>query len=753
VKESPQQIPTPRRGLEGKRRSFRALVGISTLLLCAATTALASPAGAATCPNEALREAQGATTLPGCMALELANPSKKFSQPAFLPSFSREGERLRIKVQAALADTPGYQNYSGDTYVVSRTTGGWMTAPTSPLDPMITAGGARAGGPSTFTPDLSRWTQFGSTQVQRMVGISRLYGGGLDNSFEPLSPLLVPIDRNPDGEQMYIVPFLEVDGSSDDLGVSVFRGKQASFGYFPEDPRSPSGSESGGDRNSYVASLEEAGEPTLELLARDKDDEVRGGRCGAHLGGETVAFNQGAISADGKRIFFTTRPAQPFDEEEAEGPPCDLANPLRIMQRTATPEGPVITEPIPGGPAEAGDDLFQAASADGTKLYLTTPRDLTASDTDPSSEPCGPEVGKSLGCDLYLYDSAKPEGERVTQVSAGEDASPGVGANVLSSVTAISGDGSRAYFVAQGVLTPDQNPEGESAQAGQPNLYLYEADTEGTSFIATLSGADQGGLWGAEGSFFGDAYAAPLYGAGLQDGGDGHLLAFASKSSLTSDDEDGGFRDVFRYDAEAGTLERISKAAEGGSDNGPFDVSVNPAVAKVTEYNFGEATRWVSEDGETIAFATAEPLLPGDEDEALNPYLRQGGRLGASFAKVSEPPAVAPTSEQIAFSTTTALLPQDEDTAQDVYVAREGGGFLFAVPPTRCDPLQEGSCQSGARAPQVPGAPATLAFSGPGNAKEPPRCRKGRVKRRGRCVKRSRKGKARRAAHKQGGRR
>ena len=138
---------------------------------------------------------------------------------------------------------------------------------------------------------------------------------------------------------------------------------------------------------------------------------------------------------------------------------------------------------------------------------------------------------------------------------------------------------------------------------------------------------------------------------------------------------DGGFRDVFRYDAEAETLERISKAAPGGSDNGAFDATVNPAFAKVIEYNFGETTRWMSEDGQIIAFATEEPLLPGDTDGANNPYVWNAGELGASFAAIVEPPAAAPWQGQIAFATPTALLPRDGDVAEDVYVARADGGF------------------------------------------------------------------------------
>jgi hypothetical protein len=716
-----------------------------TLLTFLAVALLPASAPAAGCPNEALRTAQGAATLPACMALEMVSPPRKFSQPAYLPSFSRDGERVLAIVQTALGETPGYQYYGGDRYVFTRNSAaGWDVSSTSPQDPAVIAGGRRWGSAVLFSPDLSRWAQISATQPQYNVGISQLFEGSLSGSFEPLSPPLVPVDDGGSERIAVSVLDLQLTGASADLSAGVLRVALGSTGYFPEDPRSDSFlPEPGEDRNSYVAFTDESGEPQLELLARDKDGIAWGGRCGAHIGGEEATFNQGAISPDGERILFTTRPAQPWDEEEAKGPICDTGNGLRVMQRTATPTGPVIKELIPGGPGASGDDLFQAASADGTKVYLTSPRKLTASDADAEEDPCSPSIGASKGCDLYLYDADKPEGQRVIQASDGEGSQE---ADVLGDIAAVSGDGSRAYFAAQGVLTADPNPEGDLAQGGQPNLYLYEAGTDELSFIATLSPSDQGSLWGAKGSFLGDAYAAPLHGATLEDGGNGHLLAFASKAQVTADDEDGSHRDVFRYDASSDTLQRISKPAEGGADNGPFEATVNPAFLKIIEYNFGEAGRWMSEDGETIAFATAEPLLPSDEDEETNPYLWHEGQLGATPAPITEPPAVSPVGGQVAFSSQATLLPQDGDVAADIYVARQGGGFPLPMPPTVCDPLQEGSCQSAALPPAAPPAPASLAFSGPGNQGKPARCRKGRVKRRGRCVRKARKGKARKQA-------
>jgi hypothetical protein len=738
-----------------------ALLGLGIAFAASAPGASADP-----CPNEAIREAQtsaalpsGSVYLPDCMALEMVSPAKKLLQGAQSPTFALDGERILFGSQAGLAETPGLQAVAGDLYVASRTPAGWGSAPTSPpAAAEIFTGTENQGGPYAFAPDFSRWDLLGATKAQAAVGSGQLFQGGLDGSLVPLSPTLVPSDDSGNLRIISNIAGSVSAASSADLSASVFRADLFSTSYLPGDPADVTDPR---DQNNYVASLDANGEPSLALLARDKAGVVYGGRCGAHLGGgaQPVAgpINQGAISTDGSRIYLSTRPAQPFDPSHPKdsllSPPCNTANPLRVLKRTETPTGPGITPLLsPGTLAEwqePGDDLFQGASEDGTKVYLTSPRKLTASDLDTSAEPCGPDIGASKGCDLYLYDSTMPPAKRLTQVSAGGsgDPSPGKGADVLSSITAISTDGSHAYFVAQGVLTTEPNPAGATAVAGQPNLYLYERDAAHpsghTAFIGTLAAGDktsQGDprLWGMEQSGVGGAYAVPMVGAGEEEGADGHILAFASKAPLTADDSDGGKSDVFRYDADAGTLARVSKAAPGGAELPASDVAVNPSLS-APNTNPAQEGRWVSEDGETIAFASAEPLAPGDEDGEPNPYLWKEGQVallpGAEEHLGEAPPTVSRDGEEAAYSTRQRLLPQDGDTASDVYVARAGGGFPNPVAPTPCDPLVAGACRAAASQPGSEQATATDSIVTAGNQLSPKPCRKGHARKHGRCVK------------------
>jgi WD40-like Beta Propeller Repeat len=735
-------------------RSASGAVGAIRLALAAAATialgAVASPAAlAAGCPNEAIREAQtsetlpnGTVHLPACMALEMVSPPKKFGQEATeLTAFSPDGSRALFRSKAALADTEGLQSFLGDRYIASRGASGWTIAPTSPPHSAgIVIGGTAAGGPYAYASDLDAWVLFGGTQAQKMAGEGQIFQGAFGGAFGPLSPLLKPINDSGTFNIVFFANGFRPAGTAAALSATVFRFPLASTAFLAGDPRA-AGEEEPGDINHYVAFLDAAGNPALELLARDEAGTVYGGLCGTRLGGGSQ--NQGAISPDGSRIYFSTRPAQPFDEAEAKGPPCDTNNPLRILGRVQSPSGAEITELVPGGPA-GGDDLYQAASLDGSRVFFTSPRSLAASDVDtpaPGAQ-CGAAVGASAGCDLYLHDASLPPADRLIQVSAGGtgDPDPGQGANVLGTA-AISPDGSRAYFVAQGVLTTTANPEGDVASAGQPNLYLYRRDAEHpgghTAFIGTLVAGDSGELWNAP-SFAGGASAVPMLGGGPEGGGDGHVLVLVSKASLTAGDSDGGRADVFRYESQAPALQCLSCIPGAGA----FDVTAGFNQAAPSS-NFAEQGRWASEDGQTVAFATAEALVPGDIDAAHNPYLWKEGQLGqlpgdmskTSAIQLLQLPSLSAAGEEVGFSTTEPLLPQDGDTTRDVYLVRVGGGFPNPPPPVACDPLSEGACQGpSSTAPPLPGA-ATPSFVGPGNPKGPAGCRKGKVRKRGRCIK------------------
>ncbi len=736
--------------------------------------------GSPPCPNATIRLEQGiqAIQLPDCMALEKVSPPK-FNQLANTPIVSDDGERISFWSLAALAETPGnISPFGGDVYVAERGNSGWATMPTAPPYPLTRTWSGAGSGARSFTPDLSHWIVLAATEEdsEYWQGIGQFFRGGLGGSFEPISPLLTPLDgglHTADNVQGG-----ELLGASADLDRLYVATGEASATYLPGDPL-PSGPGSG--KNAYVAQVGTGGPPAIKLAARDEtggdSGKVWGGNCGIRLGGIVDPLgggwrNQGAVSLDGSRALLSVRAAQP------ETGPCSEANKLRLLERTEAPEGgPAdLTELVenectrisPACKTEAeanGDDFFQGASVDGTKVYFATNRQLADSDLDGGGAECSNTAGVP-GCDLYLYDSSQPEGERLTQVSAGETVAGkhvvGEEAAVFEGTVAISGDGSRVYFAAAGLLTAVANPAGKTADeypAGDPKLYAWNAGTDGVQFVGALSPSDAA-LFGDDGTYYNTAYPVPVTGqniGGQEVGGDGHVLLFQTKSSLAENDVDGGRRDTYRYDSSdaSPTLECVSCRPEG-PDGEPFDLSITTAAKpNIAGTGFAEEGRWVSEDGESVLIRTAQPLVSSDLNGATNDYLWRDGTLtllpgtaGLNSSFFVSHPVLSRDGSQVAFAAQPPLLPSDGDTAEDVYLARVGGGFPNPAPPPP-DCAGDETCQGPPSSD--PGTPSvsTSAFDGRGNVTQetrPRRCPKGkhRVVRKGRtrCVKRGKKSKS-----------
>ncbi len=721
------------------------------------------------CPNAAIRAAQVSTAfpegtihLPNCMALEMVSPQKKFNQRSGSPQFSPSGEQAQFDGEGGLVDTPSL-SFPSNPYVATRGPSGWTAHFVMP-PAEISAGFNDAGRPCAYTPDFSHWATYGSTDLQTQLGTTVGLQGTLGGSPTPIGPPLTPLSGgvNGDGGTRSAITGGLCEGASTDA-THIFYSIYDSA-YLPGDPQVSNAGILDGYGNVYEAYLDEEGKPAARLLQRDRDGTVWGGRCGAQVGGSVVndartAHRRGSVSGDASRVYFSARPSQP------EGVKCDqAANKLRIMEWQDTPTGPTIaplyssecTRVSPPCSGIDGDDEYQGASQEGTKLYFTTTRQLTNSDLDTTA-------------DLYLYDASRPEGERLTQVSAGDDTDPTPGKDSgFLGLAEFSGDGSRAYFVAEGVLTASPNLSGRQAELGKRNFYFYERDAAHpggrTGFIGTLSASDnalgQGALWGDSPGEVNEARALPRLGADVEDlsvGGDGHILVFASKAPLSADDQDGGQPDVYRYDSLSGALERVSKADPGATDNGAFAArvlagEVNPGVQSVS------FLRTVSENGRTIVFASKEGLAPGaagaesSDGEGILYIWRDGTltvipRAARGFGQVSM------SGEQIGMGSDEKLLPEDGDSVNDAYVLRAGGGFPIVVPPAPC----EGEACQGTPSPRPAEQGATSTAPTAGNAKEsPPRpCRKGSVRRHGKCVKpRAKKQhhkRTKRAGHKQGG--
>jgi hypothetical protein len=672
------------------------------------------------CANAAIRAAQGIETvlLPGCMALEQATPPEKTNQFATGGRLSPSGDRMLFVSIAALGGTPYRNSVFGDKYVASRSAAGWSTVATNPPLPYTSADSVATG----FTPDYDSWMIFGSTHAQAsfMPKVSQLFRKDLAGEFDPYSPLLEPIS----GEGHASWRATSSDGSKVFYEAGFNADKATSYDAADPQPQPFNLA----DRNTYIASRD-SGQPSLALLARDKDGKAWGGNCGARLGGSGLVLGgavvtnglrtQGAVSADGGRVYLMARPDQP-----ASGP-CSHANGMRILERTETPSGPVISELIdnecdrPALPTpcatHTGDDVYQGASLDQTRVYFTTSRQLADSDVDGTATRCS-AFTPVVGCDLYLYDSTQPEGQRLTHVSAGEGtaATPGSGAAVRNSITAISADGSHVYFVARTVLTTDSNPAGDQAEANRDNLYVYRHPQGDLAFVGTLASADSGQLFGGNTNWENGAFATPTgdTGPGEQPAGDGHLLVFRTNAALTDDDQDTA-ADIYRYDRQAEALQRVSKAMMGGEEGGSTNVVVESAF-------LGSFARWVDESASSVVFTTTDGLVAADVNGAEDGYLWRDGAVYLLPASDQKPgsrgsqPTISADGETVAFASNEQLLPSDGDSVQDVYVARVNGGQATVPAAGSCDPVA-GACQGAGAAPTAAHGERTSS-TGDGNA-------------------------------------
>jgi hypothetical protein len=242
-------------------------------------------------------------------------------------------------------------------------------------------------------------------------------------------------------------------------------------------------------------------------------------------------------------------------------------------------------------------------------------------------------------------------------------------------------------------------------------------------------------------------------------GVDGRFLVFSTVAQLAAGDTDAA-RDVYRYDAATGLLDRVS-IGEAGYDANGNDNQFNASIALghwgegLVRYQYEMDNRAVSEDGSRIVFRTAGPLSPDATNHLSNVYEwhRAPGWSEGRVSLVStgsdlepvEDVVISPEGNDVFFLTSQGLVPQDTDGAADIYDARLGGGFAPVAAERR--PCEGDACQGPLTNPapllvpgsvsQAPGqnfaAPAPAPAARP---KGPPlRCSKGRKPSHGRCVK------------------
>ena len=321
------------------------------------------------------------------------------------------------------------------------------------------------------------------------------------------------------------------------------------------------------------------------------------------------------VSDDGTRVFFSTR--QKLHDDDAD------ANRQDVYERTAgtttlVSDSTGLTDP------DTHDILFEGASADGSRVFLSTSQKLTTDDLDTNRQ------------DVY-----ERAGGTTTLVSAPATGFSDPNTNGVDFAGA-SADGSRVFLETSQALT--------AGDIDTARLDVYERAGGVTTLVSQPSVPPDPNS--------GDA----SFGGASQDG---TRIFFTTNQALTDDDLDTDRQDV--YERSGATTTLVSKAATGVVD--PNTNSVDFAGA--------------SADGSRVFLETQQALTAGDADTAREDvYERAAGAttLVSAPTGLTDPntghaffEGASEDGTRVFFETSQKLHGDDLDTTQtDVYEHAEG---------------------------------------------------------------------------------
>jgi hypothetical protein len=435
-----------------------------------------------------------------------------------------------------------------------------------------------------------------------------------------------------------------------------------------------------GEPCMFGCNLYDAREGHLHLVNVLEGKPVPSANFGGYPGEHGFTDLSNAISEDGSRIFWTdTQAGEDFEH-------------VFVLE-----DGTTNVQVSGAGPAE-----YWTASADGAVALYT-------------------EEGE-----LWRFDTHTNTRERITPEGAG-----------VLGVIGTNQTGENAayiYLVAEGILAANENGDGQTAVAGEPNLYVIHG---GTTFIGTLSSFDNRTRATSEGILTGGDWKAAL---GLRTAAvspDGRHLVFQSLQRLTGYDNiilpnEEEVVEVFIYSAPDKELACASCDPTGA----PPLLSVERAGLRETRLPVSNQSttymrRWMSTNGDRVFFDSEQPLVPQDANQVQDVY--EWEREGTGGCTSENPPRPdrgcvyllsggssrgysflidADASGNNVFLEHQGPLGQVQAPSDrnELYDVRVDGGF-----PEASLACAGAGCQNGPPAPPSFASPASIASSGSGN--------------------------------------
>jgi hypothetical protein len=695
------------------------------------------------CPNATFRTGLSAL-LEDCRAYEMVSPVDKNngdiftlpdpnSNPAAYDQASVDGSRFGYSAYRAF-DEAESSPYTSQ-YLASRTATGWVNdAISPPRGVSLVSGEGLQTQYRFFSPDLCAGWLFHDSDPKlaedAVEGFSNLYkrdtcgAGGYEAITTTQPTCFAPRNYLP-----------ELQGVSGD-------GAHAAFRVQDKLTNNAANCVVGGSTNRYQCYESSIGSP-LRLISVLPTGVASTGNCTLGSAAQNAvplrfARVDTAISEDGSRVYWTNL-----------GSNSDGPGTIYVRINASEPQSPisggVCTNPERACTLPVGEGRFWWASSDGSRaLYVTS-------------------AGELEEFDLATATSTPIAGEVPGLVGASRDAT-------------------KVYLASKEVLASGA-PASDDAK-----LYLYQAGG-GFTYIATLAKTD---LPNQKLNFVPSPLTITPFNHTARVTPDGMHAAFMSTAPLTGEeniDAQSGEPDaeVFIYDAGSGQLSCASclstgqrptgrelrpfASASGGQPSGVWAASQIPG--NPTQL-YG--TRVLSADGQRLFFESFQALVGRDNNGKQDVYEWEAPGDGSDPTNTCTEgsPAYRPANDgcislissgtsgidsefldasadgsDVFFTTNSSLVPSDPGQI-DVYDARVQGGFPSPPPPT--PPCQGEACQNPPPPPNDP-TPASSTFHGPGNLQEKaPRrkCPKGKVRKRGKCVKKNKAGKNRQGKKKAG---
>jgi hypothetical protein len=652
--------------------------------------------------------------LPDERAYELVSPVKKnggevFPASPFVSSCDKECKPGTVAPRFPLQSTPDGDSvvYEGSPfsfaegapivngYLSRRTASGWQTTnPTPPLYPGRGSGTGYQAFDAGLSTGLFYEDEGGVFSPEAPPGYPDLYRQPTGDP-TALTPLLSePPPNRPEGN--VVGGFhLQYAAATADLSHVLAAANDALTEATPFAPASEDGGPEKDNLYEWVG-----GQPRLVNVLPGNAATVPGSVFGSgfKLSEESSGIKEvpgtnseffgldfsHAISTDGSRVFWSSESGQVYVRIDGE-------ETIEVQDHAGK---------------------FLTASADGSKVLLGD------------------------GC---LYDL---EAESCEDLTGGQGGFKGI--------LGQSEDLSSIYFIDTAALTPEAevNANGEHAEATKKNLFSWQDGD--LSFVATLDPEDRR-----------DWTVAPIKRT-AEASPDGRWVAFLSQARLTGVDNTGpcvfeAFSkkiipgpcpEAFLFDSDSGELVCASCNPSGALPLGPTFL---PRIA-VNGLSSLPQPRYLTDQGR-LYFDTRDSLNPFDtndgvedvyeyEPQGIGTCKREGGcatLISAGHEPVdSNFQAIDETGKNVFFTTRDQLVLPDRDELIDLYDAREKGG-IAAETETAKGECQGEACQPAAVVPndQTPGSSS---FQGAGNVAQSgpkPRCAKGKSRRHGRCVRRS----------------